>query len=510
MDDTVSAGDDHIHDQHEYPKDYAHDYEDFGLADHDSLHNMDFQISDTSNLNLDEHPLEHIQDQMYENSEYHFGDCSSHKEAENELEFNDNEADYNIDDDNIDFQKDDAEQSHVTHDYVSPGGSSYWIPVVSDHIKPKINSIFDSYRAALSMYYNYASLAGFDVRLGPIRTTEFDIITQRQLLCNRKYMVLINILLLNLSNKTIISCLVRTICFCPVQRGNLIIHKRSLFTIRQSKILVPQEHIDCILDFRVVLTFAVGWFLISRTVLESQFLHRFQGCKIPCREDAIKEKSIPSLSFDFKVVEKKLNVIFWADETSKYNYNDFGDVVSLDATDNMNKYDMVFVPFTGIDNHKKCVTFGARLLSREDGSSYSWLLTTFLKAFKKQPTLVLTDQDPSLIKVVNQVFAMSTHRCNKVVNDFNTATTVLRFITSSPIEPHASKVNTRKIFYQVQKEISDSDKTCFQMSVTSNNGVETILILEKQKNITTRQPSSPVVDDKVEEYHYDSLTEDTQ
>ncbi|CAI9295620.1 unnamed protein product [Lactuca saligna] len=34
------------------------------------------------------------------------------------------------------------------------------------------------------------------------------------------------------------------------------------------------------------------------------------------------------------------------------------------------RYDMVFVPFTGIDNHKKCVTFGADLLSREDGVSY--------------------------------------------------------------------------------------------------------------------------------------------
>ncbi|XP_052624836.1 uncharacterized protein LOC128132354 [Lactuca sativa] len=62
----------------------------------------------------------------------------------------------------------------------------------------------------------------------------------------------------------------------------------------------------------------------------------------------------------------------------------------------------------------------------------------------------------------------------------------------------------------VQKEISDSDNTCFQMSVTSNNCVDTTIVLEKKKNITTRQPSSPVVDDKLEEYHYDRLTEDTQ
>nr|KAJ0208031.1 hypothetical protein LSAT_V11C500240920 [Lactuca sativa] len=63
----------------------------------------------------------------------------------------------------VDHLIDDREQSHVTHDYVSLGGSSYWIHVVSYHIKPKINSIFDSYRATLSMYFNYASLAGFDI-----------------------------------------------------------------------------------------------------------------------------------------------------------------------------------------------------------------------------------------------------------------------------------------------------------------------------------------------------------
>ena len=50
-----------------------------------------------------------------------------------------------------------------------------------------------------------------------------------------------------------------------------------------------------------------------------------------------RKKNSPSFSFEFKVVEKKLNSIVWADETAKYNYNAFGDV-SLDATFNMNKY----------------------------------------------------------------------------------------------------------------------------------------------------------------------------
>ncbi|CAI9295649.1 unnamed protein product [Lactuca saligna] len=124
----LKVGDDHIHDQHEYPIDYADDDEDFELCDHDSLYNIEFEIGENSNLN-----------------------------GENENEFIDDETDDTIANDNMDLQK--------------------------DHVKPKINSTVDSYGATLSMYKNYASEVGFDVSLG---TTKFDIITQRHLLCNRE------------------------------------------------------------------------------------------------------------------------------------------------------------------------------------------------------------------------------------------------------------------------------------------------------------------------------------
>nr|KAJ0194630.1 hypothetical protein LSAT_V11C700361970 [Lactuca sativa] len=591
MDDTISAGDDHIPDQLEYPNDYVDDDEDFGLADHDSLHNTDFQIGENNNLNI-----EHKNEFLYD------------------------EADETIADDNIDLQK---EQNHVTHDYVSPGGLSYWIPIVSDHIKAKIKSTVESYGAALSMYKNYASEAGFDVRLGTIRTTKSGIITQRHFLCNREgkprttkvdtldpqhnkkdsfrceCKTKIVFILRYGTNKYIVDDFVvqhnhelfgKDNMFLSRTNRNLIILRRCLFITCKSKILVQQEHIDCISDFRVGLTFEVN---------SMRNLNSYIGSR-----DA---KFLVVKMLERK--KKKLNALFWADETVKYNYNDFGDVVSLDATFNMNK---------------------------EYGTSYSWLLRAFLKALKKQLTLVLTDQDPTLNKVVNEVFPMSPHRfcmwhitkncqkrfflseyksdriidilgmkqniynitsqlatksvfqkhfhsiiwnsklephdfdnawqsClddfnisnnkwmkdmyglrrrwvplffkdipmsglmrstslsegqnwsfqnntftssyllirNQLVNDFNTATTVPRFITSSPIKPHASKVYTRKKNYQTQKEISDSYNTCFQMSVTSCNGIDTIILLEKQKNISTMKPSSP-------EYHYDCVIKDTQ
>ncbi|GKB25863.1 protein FAR1-related sequence 5 [Tanacetum coccineum] len=78
----------------------------------------------------------------------------------------------------------------------------------------------------------------------------------------------------------------------------------------------------------------------------------------------------------------ELTAIFWPDEVSKYNYKEFSDVVSFDVTFKTNKYKMVFIPFTAIDNHKNCVTVAAGLLKNETTKSYIWLLKAFMKAFE--------------------------------------------------------------------------------------------------------------------------------
>ena len=71
---------------------------------------------------------------------------------------------------------------------------------------------------------------------------------------------------------------------------------------------------------------------------------------------------------------------------------------------------MVFVPFTGIDNHCNNITLGAGLLSSETIESYSWLLTCFKKCFGKEPLVVVTDQDPAIKQAVASVLPNSRHR----------------------------------------------------------------------------------------------------
>nr|GEZ77333.1 hypothetical protein [Tanacetum cinerariifolium] len=73
-------------------------------------------------------------------------------------------------------------------------------------------------------------------------------------------------------------------------------------------------------------------------------------------------------------------------------------------------YQMIFVPFTGIDHHQKYVTFVAGLLSDETFESYTWILTDFKQTHGKAPLLAVTDQDTALRKAIEYVFPESHHR----------------------------------------------------------------------------------------------------
>ncbi|XP_023730878.3 protein FAR1-RELATED SEQUENCE 6-like [Lactuca sativa] len=86
--------------------------------------------------------------------------------------------------------------------------------------------------------------------------------------------------------------------------------------------------------------------------------------------------------------DDELRALFWADAIAKRNYKKFSDVVSFDATYKTNKYNMIFVPFTAIDNHKRCVTIGASLLARETTEFYTWLLKCFLNGFDESIELL--------------------------------------------------------------------------------------------------------------------------
>ncbi|XP_076950151.1 protein FAR1-RELATED SEQUENCE 5-like [Bidens hawaiensis] len=116
-------------------------------------------------------------------------------------------------------------------------------------------------------------------------------------------------------------------------------------------------------------------------------------------------------SFEYDVNDdRELIRMFWADETSKSNYLAFGDIISFDTTFKTNKYKMVFVSFTAIDNPCHSVTFGAGLLASETIESYTWLLQMLLKSFGHASKVVVTDQDPAMKQAITAVFPNTRHR----------------------------------------------------------------------------------------------------
>ncbi|XP_074297670.1 protein FAR1-RELATED SEQUENCE 5-like [Silene latifolia] len=126
-----------------------------------------------------------------------------------------------------------------------------------------------------------------------------------------------------------------------------------------------------------------------------------------------KKAMSPSFYFDFDVDdEKRLSKVFWADPISIKNYALFGEAVYFDATYNFNEYKLVFCPFTGVDNHKRCVTFAGGLLRKEDGESFTWLFENFVKAMGDcYPTTIITDQCRGINQAVKDVFGDKTqHR----------------------------------------------------------------------------------------------------
>ncbi|XP_074291246.1 protein FAR1-RELATED SEQUENCE 5-like [Silene latifolia] len=162
-----------------------------------------------------------------------------------------------------------------------------------------------------------------------------------------------------------------------------------------------------------------GFENIGASLNDFKNFHRNVKCYIHERDgqlfiDHFKEMAVnkEGFFFDYDVdSDGSLSRAIWADSAARRNYSAFGDCVSFNPTYTTNKYDMAFTPFTGVDNHKRSVTFCAALVAYEDADSFQWVLKRFLVAMGgKEPNYIITDQDPGILKAVPLVFKKARHR----------------------------------------------------------------------------------------------------
>ncbi|KAL7599453.1 hypothetical protein Lser_V15G24060 [Lactuca serriola] len=553
---------------------------------------------------LDTHDIEnnHLDE---ENHQFGSTDSESLHNEENQSEtqgMNDIENDH-YDEENHQFsyvQSDNvAAQYGSCKQFIGADGSLFWIPEVEASWMPTLGSIFKDIKDAIKWYKGYALRSGFDIRKSTERkksgiTTSKYFIYNRGGLPNTSTLDIIsddhNKQLRN-SNCKHTNCKA-FVAFKVIphssevylwrfeqQHNHKLINQDCMHLSRAKRQLnvVDQAFIHKLSSAKVGATTAyrlmcvikggcefvdgleIDWKIFTRDInchiggIDAHLLiTKLQNCK----------ENVTNFTYEYRCDKKQLNALFWADDTLKQNFELFGDVVSFDATYRTNRYCMVLVPFTGIDNHKRCVTFGAGLLCREDTNSYIWLLRSFLKCFGKASIMVVTDQDPAMKKAIeilqdnkwmkdmfdlrsswipayfkdvpmsglmrttsrseseNSTFNRVSHhgytlnnfmnafesvmerqRNNQIKFDFDTSTIIP--IIKTPLEymeKHASMVYTRTIFLMVQREILHSLVSCSQKSVTSGVVSDICIVKHKRTNISKKK----VVVEKKEKVDIDS------
>nr|GEZ13604.1 hypothetical protein [Tanacetum cinerariifolium] len=209
--------------------------------------------------------------------------------------------------------------------------------------------------------------------------------------------------------------------------------------------------------------------------------------------------------------DKYLVGLFWAEEVAKQNYAVLGDVVSFDATFCSNRYNMVLVPFTGIDNHNSNTDFKRRLCNivwsnKIEPKTFvkkwaaimdefllnenKWLSDMFEMRGMWIPAYFRNEPMSGLMRTMSR-FESENHFFGQItstrlslvefVSHYNTAMDSQRFIygknnhdsmntmpdlkTDLLVEKEVAELYTTTLFYDVQEEIYSSLMNCYALNV---------------------------------------------
>ncbi|GKC80107.1 FAR1-related sequence 5-like protein [Tanacetum coccineum] len=341
-------------------------------------------------------------------------------------------------------------ESFVTHsNFDPPGGTVYYIPKVFADILLVKGTVYNSVEDCVVAYMKYAAEAGFVVRRSCQKRMLNGDVKQKYLVYNRMGCPKgIHVYTLDLgnsdkqkrnSNLHITGCKARAVFNLDTCTRKFVLHvfdtiynhelereeykhlsktERQLTYMEKTFIVKASSvNIGVTRAHHLLTSIKGSYLLVHGTIVDFKNFFRRVNCYIGDSDAQMlihkmenKKKHVSDFSFDYLVENAELSAIFWVDEVSKYNYREFGDVVSFDATFKTNKYKMVFVLFTVIDNHMKCVTVAPSLLKNESTKSHTWLLKAFIKAFEKAPSIVVTDQDRAMRNAIEAEFGGSKHR----------------------------------------------------------------------------------------------------
>ncbi|XP_076922681.1 protein FAR1-RELATED SEQUENCE 5-like [Bidens hawaiensis] len=320
-------------------------------------------------------------------------------------------------------------------------------PVVSSSLKPVEGMIFPSLDASYQFYVEYANKGRFSVRKGT-QTEKNGFIQYKYFICSKegskpqkKFDSLEEVHQGKKQKKCRNMPSIRTGCLaqialCTVDGGKS--YKINKFIEEHNHILVSQEdmhflpssrnltvmqqkrlyslstlNLGPVKSFNILRTEYGGFDDVGVTAADCKNFKRTINCYIGEFDAEMivqrllnKKEYFHDFSFDYTVDESGCFLPFYLFIFLIVKHFTFPFILILFV----HRYKMVFVPFTGIDNHFRNVNLGAGLIAKETIESYTWLLTCFLKAFGRQPKVVVTDQDPAMKQAIESVFTESRHR----------------------------------------------------------------------------------------------------
>nr|GEY49041.1 hypothetical protein [Tanacetum cinerariifolium] len=261
-------------------------------------------------------------------------------------------------------------ESFLTHsNFDTPGGIVYYILKVSADVLLVKGNVYHSVDDYVVAYMKYAAEAGFVVRRSCQKRLRNGDVKKKYLVC-KGCPEGIHVDTLDLentdkqkrnSNLHITGCKARTVfnldpctrkfvmtVFDTIHNHNLereefkhlSKRERQLTYLEQAFIVKAASVNICATIAHHLLTGIKGsYLLVHGTTIDFKKFFRSVNYYIGDNDAQMlihkmenRKKHVSDFSFDYLVENAELSGIFWADEVSKYNYKDFGDVVSFDAT----------------------------------------------------------------------------------------------------------------------------------------------------------------------------------
>ncbi|XP_063946119.1 protein FAR1-RELATED SEQUENCE 5-like [Daucus carota subsp. sativus] len=369
--------------------------------------------------------------------------------------------------DDVSVDNSSNESEGVACSRISPGGNSYYVPVVDAVFIPYADQRFESLDKCFKFYKEYGRYSGFDVRKGCDKKDEHGTTILKHFVCSREGFnelfrgkvvkgrrtvsrrcgckARIVVKLVQLNSYAVFNFveehnhpLVEESC-----RQFLKVNREMTMGLRSIVFDAAKVNIGCSKSFSLAKEMYGGYSNVGATLRDFRNFNRDL-------KEYVGEKDGQMIIDKFKVMQETsssfyyaydvdsaghLTKLFWADPVGRKNFEIFGDAVSFDATFDTNKYNMVFAPFTGVDKHDRCVTFAACLLSHESVSDYSWAFEQLVKAMGRNPVIIITDQCPAVKVAVPAVFSDANGLLgNRLCKETGFMEKLKKFIWSSILE----------------------------------------------------------------------------